>query len=86
MDDGNFNKSLFLRVLGSHIAKIRKSKGYSQDRLCLEAGFSRGAISKIESGKVEPRISTLALIALTIGVPLRKITEIDLEHLDRTGK
>ena len=33
---------IFLRELGVHIRKVRRSQGYSQDRLYLEAGFSRG--------------------------------------------
>lgn len=78
MDAEDFNKKKFLKTLGEHIAKVRKSRGYSQDRVCLEAGFSRGALSKIESGRVEPRISTLALIAITIDVPLSKLTNIEL--------
>lgn len=78
MDTEDFNKSKFLKDLGAHIAKIRKTKGYSQDRVCLEAGLSRGALSKIESGRVEPKISTLALIAITIEVPLSKLTAVDL--------
>lgn len=78
MDAEDFKKERFLADLGQHIAKVRKSKGYSQDRVCLEAGLSRGALSKIESGRVEPKISTLALIAITIGVPLAKLTGIDI--------
>jgi transcriptional regulator with XRE-family HTH domain len=65
----------FLKYLGEHIAKIRKSKGYSQDRLLLEAGFSRGTLSKIENGLVNPQIWTLAKIAKTIGVPLKKLVD-----------
>ncbi len=64
------NKTLFLKNLGLHVAKIRKKKGYSQDRLYLEAGFSRGTISKIENGLVDPKASTMKKIADTIGVPL----------------
>lgn len=78
MDAEDFDKDRFLKDLGQQIAKIRKSKGYSQDRVCLEAGLSRGALSKIESGRVEPKISTLALIAITIGVPLAKLTGIEI--------
>lgn len=78
MDAEDFKKERFLKNLGQHIAKIRKSKGYSQDRVCLEAGLSRGALSKIESGRVEPKISTLALISITIDVPLAKLTNIDV--------
>lgn len=79
MDIEDFDQEKFRKKLGAHVAKVRKSSGYSQDRVCLEAGLSRGALSKIESGKVEPKISTLALIALTIGVSLSKLTNIDLK-------
>lgn len=78
MDAEDFRRERFLKDLGQHIAKVRKSKGYSQDRVCLEAGLSRGALSKIESGRVEPKISTLALIAITIGVSLGKLVGIDI--------
>ena len=78
MDAEEFRKDRFLKDLGQNIAKIRKSKGYSQDRVCLEAGLSRGALSKIESGRVEPKVSTLALIAITIDVPLGKLIGIDI--------
>lgn len=77
MEIEDFDKIAFLKRLGAHIAKVRKSKGYSQDRVCLEAGLSRGAVSKIEAGKVEPKVSTLALIAITIEVPLKKLTDVD---------
>lgn len=66
----------FLKKLGKHIARIRKSKGYSQDRLYLEAGFSRGTASKIENGIVNPQILTLQKIAETIGVPLRTLVDL----------
>jgi transcriptional regulator with XRE-family HTH domain len=79
MDAEDFNKIKFLKDLGARIAKVRKTKGYSQDRVCLEAGLSRGALSKIESGRVEPKISTLALIAITIEVPLSKLTSVDFK-------
>ncbi len=70
------NEKAFLRALGAHIAKVRRSKGYSQDRIYLEAGLSRGTMSKIESGSVNPQILTLAKVAKTIGVPLRRLVDI----------
>lgn len=77
MDIDDFDKQKFLKDLGANIAKVRRSKGYSQDRACLEAGLSRGALSKIESGKVEPKISTIAVLALVLGVPLKKLTDFE---------
>lgn len=71
------NKEKFLKKLGAHIAKIRKQKGYSQDRIYLEGGFSRGTLSKIENGLSSPEVYTLARIAEVIGVPLKKLVELD---------
>lgn len=70
-------KKEFLKKLGAHIAKVRRSKGYSQDRLYLEAGLSRGTASKIESGSVDPQIYTLQRIAETIGVPLKRFLDFE---------
>lgn len=74
--DEDFDRKDFLTRLGAQIAKQRAAKGYSQDRLCLEAGFARGTLSKIENGLVDPQASTLARIAETIGVPLRKLLDL----------
>ncbi len=73
----DFDSKEYLLKFGERLTKIRKSKGYSQDRLCNEAGFSRGTVSKIEAGKVDPQLTTLARIAETIGVPLKKILDFE---------
>lgn len=70
-------KKRFLKKLGAHIAKVRKQKGYSQDRLYLEAGFSRGTISKIENGLTSPEVYTLARIAEVLDIPLKKLVDIE---------
>lgn len=75
--DQEFNLQDFKARLGAHIAKVRASKGYSQDRVCLEAGLARGTLSKIESGLVDPKASTLARTAATIGVPLKKLMDVE---------
>lgn len=71
------DKTKFLKKLGAHIAKIRKQKGYSQDRLYLEGGFSSGTISKLENGATSPELFTLARIAEVLGVPLSKLVEFE---------
>ena len=70
-------KERFLKKLGAHIAKIRKQKGYSQDRLYLEGGFSRGTMSKIENGLTSPEVYTLVRIAEVLEVPIKKLLEFD---------
>jgi transcriptional regulator with XRE-family HTH domain len=69
----------FLKQLGAHIAKIRKQKGYSQDRLCLEGDFSRGTLSKIENGLTSPEVLTLARIAEVLEVPLKRLTDFEVK-------
>ena len=78
IQDDEFDEKTFLKRLGQHIEKIRSSKGYSQDRLTLESGLSRGTVSKIEAAKVSVKTATLARIAHTLGVPLRKFFDIEL--------
>ena len=78
IDENDFNKNDFLRALSKQITKIRKSKGYSQDRLTLESGLARGTVSKVERG-TDPRASTLARIARTLGVPMAKLVEVKLD-------
>jgi transcriptional regulator with XRE-family HTH domain len=69
-----------LKQLGAHVKKLRVARGYSQDRLYLEGGFSsRGTISKVERGLVNPGYLTLLKIAETIGVPLKKLVDVPAE-------
>ena len=70
-------KRIFLKRLGKHVAKVRKSKGYSQDRIYLEAGFSRATMSRVEHGLVDAQIWTLRRIADTIGVPLKRLIDFE---------
>ena len=74
-DDELFDQEAFAKLLGRHIARVRKGKGYSQDRLSLEAGLVRGTLSKIEHGKVEVKASTLARIAKTLRVPAKRMLD-----------
>ena len=76
----------FLKLLGSQIARLRRSKGYSQDRLYLEGGFSRGTASKIENGRVSSQIYTLYRIAETIGVPLERLVSLESKNRVSTPK
>lgn len=78
MDRRKAAELAFAKRLGEHIAKVRRSRGYSQDRVYLEGGFQgRGTLSKIENGKISPKAYTLYRIARTIGVPLKKLFEFD---------
>jgi transcriptional regulator with XRE-family HTH domain len=74
-DPADFDEAAFRKKLSTQISRIRTSRGYSMDRLTDEAGLSRGTLSKIESGRTSPQVVTLAKIAKTLGIPLRKLLD-----------
>lgn len=57
------------------LARLRKIKGFSQDRLSKVSGVSRVTIARIETGKTSPNLKTLELIANALKVPVTDIVE-----------
>lgn len=48
----------------------REEAGWSQRRLSAETGIGHGHLSQIETGAVDPKLSTVRRIAERLGVPL----------------
>lgn len=55
------------------IAYWRLKKGWSQKKLADAAGTSQSYVARIETGRVDPQVSTVNRIALALGVPVEKI-------------
>ena len=49
--------------LGRRLCELRTARGFTQDRVAAETGFTKGYLSKIENSKVIPSIGTLVKIA-----------------------
>ncbi|GAB3616552.1 hypothetical protein GCM10027416_11090 [Okibacterium endophyticum] len=62
-----------LRALGVEIARLRRERGMSIDRLAEAADVHRKSIIQIEAGRVAAKISTLHGIAHALGVPLPEL-------------
>lgn len=62
-----------LRALGVEVARLRRERGMSIDRLAEAAGVHRKSIIQIEAGRVAAKISTLHGIAHALGVPLPEL-------------
>ena len=52
-----------------NLAKLRKQKGWSQEKLAVESGVSYNTIIKLERGRIEnPKIDTVLKLAKALGV------------------
>ncbi len=56
--------------IGPKIREFRLSKGLSMRQVAENCGISASMMSQIETGKVDPSLSTLRKIALALDVPL----------------
>jgi transcriptional regulator with XRE-family HTH domain len=59
----------------SELAKLRRSKGFSQRGLAEEAGMSPSSIYEIEVGRRKPNPSTLRKLANALGVEVIDLLE-----------
>ncbi len=61
------------KALSHNLRRFRLSKGLSQSEVAANAGISRPAYRKIETGESEPRVSTLQNIAQALDVKLQDL-------------
>ena len=57
-----------------NLKKLRKKKGWSQEKLAREACISYQTLIKIEQGRIKnPRLDTLIKLAKALGVSIDKL-------------
>ena len=75
-------------LLGENIRRFRKKEGMTQEQLAEKAGIDQKQISKIESGRVQAKLSTYLRIANALGVSIDHFLAdallIEPEHLSMT--
>ena len=65
--------STIIKTLGKRIAKIRKNKGLTIEKLAYENDLSKGNLSEIERGLRDPKITTLEKIAKGLEISLGEL-------------
>ena len=60
----------FCKLVGRDIRKIRREKGWPQEKLAFESGVHRTYISQVERGARNPTVLVLGQIAEALGVSL----------------
>jgi len=75
--------------IADKIKKHRTVKGLSQKEIALEVGIDQAQYSRIESGKVEPTLSSLEKIADALGVRLTELFDdnivLDINSYDKSA-
>ncbi|WP_293302315.1 helix-turn-helix transcriptional regulator [Pedobacter sp. UBA4863] len=66
-----------LKKIGQRIKDLRKEKGVSQIELAVELNYEKSNMSRLESGRVNPRIFTLYKVAQALQVDLEEIIRLD---------
>lgn len=63
----------FFNELGDRIAKYRKQRGFSQEKLAAESDIDRVAVGYIEQGRRKPTVTTVYKIAKALGIKLEDL-------------
>jgi transcriptional regulator with XRE-family HTH domain len=64
-----------LITLGRAIRELRTERNISQERLSLDSGVHRNYIGGIERAERQPTITTIAVLAQTLGVRPSELVE-----------
>lgn len=60
---------------GASLAALRLQHGWSQAELARQVGTSQSYIGRLETGGIDPQLSTVRKIALVLGVPVTALVE-----------
>ena len=67
--------SLLKDKFGSHLKKIRESKGYSLKDVDFRCDLDESNISKIENGRVNIQLSTIFELAKGLGIEAKELLD-----------
>ena len=71
------------RLVGLNFAKLRKDKGFTQERFAETSGFTQQYVSDLERGRRNPTVVTLFHLASALGVtPAELVAATDLSETD----
>lgn len=70
-------------AFGRTLAKLRKSRRWTQEFLSFECDLTRNYISVLERGESSPTLSTISRLAGAIGIDEEKFIKLTFEELRR---
>lgn len=60
-------------IVSRNLRLVRSAKNLSQEEVALAAGVSRGYVSRVERGDLNPSFDQMDMIAMAVGVPLHDL-------------
>lgn len=73
----NSVKMVTYKKLGDKIRRLRKEKGFTQEKLAELAKIDPKSIIDIESGKRNPTLKTITKLARSLNISLNKLLSIE---------
>lgn len=70
---GQLRNKEFLTAFGENLKKLRKEKGFTQEKLAFSIGVEISQISRIERGILNTSISTAEAIAKAMNISLKDL-------------
>ncbi len=67
-----------VKAFATQLIKIRNREGYTQTQLAFESGLSLSQIARIETGRINPTLSTILALGRTLNVPLKDMFDFEL--------
>lgn len=64
----------FLNLLGKRIFNLRQEQELTQEEMALELDTGHTQVSRLENGRVNPKLTTLLKVAEVLGVSVSELT------------
>ena len=77
-----------MSMLIAELEAARKAADLTQDQLATRSGLSRMTVQRTEAGQIDPRLSSVAAIAKTLGMDVMLVPTLlrpELESFVRSG-
>jgi len=70
-------KDTFLKLLGKHVARLRKEAGLSQTELALRCDKDRQSLNRLEKGRINPSAFYLSQLAEELKIPVKNLLDFE---------
>ena len=61
------------QIIGWNLRRLRVAKGFSQEKLALEAAIDRAYVGRVERAKENVTVSTLEALAKVLSAPVSEL-------------